>query len=89
MLRLQIGLERIHIIRRKFRFLDSLHTEQDIQQPALGFDVRGLDELGLAPLLQDLVSAFRNPVLHIEDLPQFRDLTHQDVAANPARPPRQ
>ena len=55
----QNGLERIHIVQGKLRLLDSLHAEEDIQQPALGFDIRGLDELGLAPLLQNFVSAFR------------------------------
>jgi len=47
MLRLQIGFKGIHIVQRKFRLPDPLHTEEDIQQPALGFDIRGLDEPGL------------------------------------------
>ena len=47
MLRLQIGFECIHIVQSEFLFPDSLHTDQDIQQPALGFNIRGLDELGL------------------------------------------
>ena len=50
MLRLQIGLERIHIGQRKFQLLDSLHTDQHIQQPAFGFDVMGaFYKFGLVP----------------------------------------
>jgi len=36
MLRLPIGFKGIHIMERKFLLPDSLHIEEDIQQPALG-----------------------------------------------------
>ena len=49
LIRLQIRLERIHIVQRKFLLPDPLHTEEDIQQSAPGFDIRGFDELGFAP----------------------------------------
>ena len=53
MFRLQISFERIDIFQQKFLLLDSLHAHKDIQQPVFGFDIRGLDELGLAPFLRE------------------------------------
>jgi len=41
----------------------STQIDRHIQQPAFGFDMRGLDELRLIPPPQDFISAFGNAIL--------------------------
>ena len=65
------------------------NAQQNIQQPALGFDIpRGLHKLGLVPLRKDILLPLHDAVPHEEDLPHLRDIAHVNVASDPARPPR-
>ena len=65
------------------------NAQQNIQQPALGFDIpRGLHKLGLVPLRKDILLPLHDAVPHEEDLPHLRDIAHVNVASDPSHPPR-
>lgn len=76
--------KRIHIVQRKLGLVDSLHTHQHIQQPPLGIVIpRGPHKLGLTPLRKDFLLPADHAIPHKEDLPQFWNVAHVNVAANP------
>lgn len=39
MLRLQMSLKSIDVLQQKFLLFDSFHAQQNVQQPAFGFDI--------------------------------------------------